>query len=196
MAFWTSALSEPKRQHRFILRLPNLKTSDGTMAYAEYLAKTVGKPSYSISETPHKFLGNTYYYPGTVTWDPVSATIVNAVDPDGNQLLYDALRNSGYLLPDQQDQRVNNNTGEVTDAISTVNKYSALSALGTVQIDELTGQGQILSSWRLKNAFITAAKFGDLDYNGDEVLNIDITFRYDWATYEVGPGLELVRNLE
>ena len=59
MAFWTSAASEPKRQHRFILRLPQLQSTEGG-AYAEYLCKSVTKPSYTISETPHQFLGNTY----------------------------------------------------------------------------------------------------------------------------------------
>ena len=196
MAFWTSPLSEPKRQHRFILRLPNLVDNTNTSAYAEYLAKTVSKPSYTVTDTPHKFLGNTYYYPGTVTWDPVTCTIVNSVDPDGNQLLYDALINSGYLLPDIQNQRVNQNNGSIDQPIRTVNKRAALRALGSVEIDEVSGEGQILCMWHLKNAFITSAKFGDLTYDSDEILNLDITFRYDWATYEVGPGLELVRNLE
>lgn len=195
MAFWTSALSEPKRQHRFILRIPELISGqlEGG-AYAEYLAKSVTKPSYSISEVPHKFLGNTYYFPGTVTWNTVSATIVNSIDPDGNALLYEALLNSGYLKPDIQ--RANVSEGQITGGISTINKRSALDALGSVEIEELTGEGQTVSIWTLKNPFITEAKFGDLDYGSDEVINIEVTFRYDWAEYAIGPGLEIIRNLE
>tara|TARA_Y100000034_G_scaffold136422_1_gene212792 strand:- start:1447 stop:2037 length:591 start_codon:yes stop_codon:yes gene_type:complete len=196
MAFWTSALSEPKRQHRFILRLPELRTSNGESAYAEYLAKTASKPSYSISEVPHKFLGNTFYYPGTVSWEPVTVQLINSIDPDGNQLLYDALSQSGYLMPDLQNLRVNQGDGSIASGIGTVNKRSAQLALGNVEIDELTGEGQVVSIWTLKNAFITSAKFGDLDYGGDELLNIDITFRYDWAAYEQGPGFEIIRNLQ
>ena len=193
MAFWTSAASEPKRQHRFILRLPQLQSTEGG-AYAEYLCKSVTKPSYTISETPHQFLGNTYYYPGTVTWNTVSATIVNSIDPDGNALLYEALVNSGYLKPNLQAERVTE-AGAISSGISTVNKAMALGALGSVSIEELTGEGQVVSIWTLKNPFITEAKFGDLDYAGDDLLNLEVTFRYDWAEYEIGEGLELVRAI-
>ena len=68
MPFWTSALSEPRRAHRFLLTLPNLASLDSAFTYEQYLAKKVSKPSFSISEQAHKFLGNTYYYPGIVTW--------------------------------------------------------------------------------------------------------------------------------
>jgi len=178
MAFWTSANSEPKRQHRFILRLPNLIDVSEEHSYAEYLAKSVTKPSFQVSETPHKFLGNTYYYPGTVEWQTCDAVIVNSLTPDGNKVLYDALMKSGYLLPDQQLDAL------VEGVVGTVNKSSALAALGQVEIDELTGGGDVAGRWKLQNAFITSVKFGDLDYSGDDLLNIDITFRYDWATYD------------
>ena len=121
MPFWNLASSEPKRQHRFTVSFSSLLTTDGK-AYEEYLAKTATIPGYTVSTTTHRFLGNEYYYPGTVTWDEV-----------------------------------------------------------TVQI--------VIGEWRLKNAFITSAKFGNLDYAGDEILNVDIGLRYDWATYVSSPPL-------
>ena len=121
MPFWTSALSEPRRGHRFLLSLPNLVSTNQAFRYEQYLAKTVTKPAYTVSEQAHKFLGNTYYYPGVVEWDPVSATIVNAINPDGNKILYDALVNSGYLKPDVQEAVFNN----PAQAPGTVNKQGA-----------------------------------------------------------------------
>jgi len=185
MPFWTSALSEPRRQHRFLLTLPNLVSEDGEYSYQQYLAKTVTKPSYSVTETPHKFLGNTYYYPGTVEWQTIDATIVNAVNPDGNKILYDALIQSGYLKPDVQED-VFFNTAQ---APGTVNKADSVGALGNVVIEELSGQGGLIGTWVLKNAFLTKATFGNLDYAGDDILNIEMTMRYDWAEYEVGPAV-------
>ena len=128
MPFWTSALSEPRRSHRFLLSLPNLTSADQAFAYEQYLAKSVSKPSFTIGETPHKFLGNTYYYPGSVEWNTVEANIVNAVNPDGNQILYDALLNSGYLIPTSQED-IFFNAGQ---APSTPNKQGAVDALGNV----------------------------------------------------------------
>ena len=190
MAFWTSPLSEPKRKHRFILRLPELITPDGDFAYAEYLAKSVTKPSYTVGTTEHKFLGNTYYYPGAVTWNEVTATIVNSVAPDGNELLYQALQQMGYLKPDIQEDVFLQNL-----PASTPNKQAALAALGQVQFDELSGEGGTLGTWKLNNAFLTNVTFGDLDYAGEDLLDIQMTIKYDWATYDVGLATRALANI-
>ena len=191
MPFWTSALSEPRRTHRFLFSLPGLASKDSKFTYEQYLAKKVTKPSYSITDTSHKFLGNTYYYPGTVTWEPVSATIVNAVSPDGNQILYDALIGSGYLLPEDQLAALN----ATAHRPGTVNKFDAVNTLGNVVIEELNGRGGLIGTWTLNNTFITKANFGELNYDSDDLLNIDIDFRYDWASYKVGPAVAAVTAL-
>ena len=191
MPFWTSALSEPRRAHRFLLSLPNLTSADQSQAYEQYLAKKVTKPSFQVSDQPHKFLGNTYYYPGIVTWQTVSATIVNAVNPDGNKVIYDALTRSGYLRPPSQ-ASVFDTAGQ---APGTINKAAAVRALGNVIIEELNGEGGLIGTWTLENAFITDAKFGDLDYDTDALLNIDLTFRYDWAEYVSGPAVAAATDL-
>ena len=194
MAFWTSPLSEPKRKHRFILRIPDLIVPDGPLrgqSFPEYLAKSVTKPSYTIGTTDHKFLGNTYYYPGAVTWNEVTATIVNSTTPDGNELLYSALQQMGYLKPDIQEEIFNNNLDP-----STPNKAAALATLGQVQFEELSGTGGTLGTWKLQNAFITNVTFGDLDYADEALLDITIQLRYDWATYDVGPASHALNNVQ
>jgi len=183
--FWNAAGSEPKRQHRFLVALGGLKAR-GDHKFVDYLVRTIKTPAYSVSETEHKFLGGTYYYPGTVNWEEVTMTIVNSLEPDGNQLLYDSLLQSGYLLPSEQGAegvgpKINDGTA------GTVAKIQAQAALGLVKIRELNGVGQQVGQWTLKNAWIKSASFGDLDYSGDELLNIDITIRYDWADYKHGP---------
>ena len=185
MPFWTSALSEPKRAHRFLLSLPNLVSPDEGYQYEQYLAKMAKKPSYTINSVEHKFLGNTYYYPGTVTWNSIDVTIVNAINPDGNKLLYDALIGSGYLKPDVQEDVFTN----PSQAPGTINKADSVSALGNVIIQELSGQGGLVGEWTLNNAFILSATFGDLDYASDDILNIDISMQYDWAEYVPGPAV-------
>jgi len=184
MAFWNLASSEPKRQHRFLVNFSSLLTSDGN-AYQQYLAKTCVIPGYTVSSTTHRFLGNEYHYPGTVTWDEVTVDIVNAVDPDGNDLLMNALAQSGYLAPDRQQEAYES----ARQAVGTVNKTNAQDAIGDVVIRQLDGEGSVIGTWSLRNAFITAAKFGNLDYAGDDILNVNITIKYDWATYDSSPPL-------
>jgi hypothetical protein len=185
MAFWSEALSEPKRQHRFLLQMPMLgvdreNNNEPKSAYVQYLAKTVSKPAYTLGVTEHKFLGNTFHYPGAVTWDEVSATIVNSVEPNGDEMLYRALYQAGYYDPSDQSAYFLDNTGKP----GTPNKAFSQRALGLVEIIELNGAGEQIDSWLLNNAFITNVKFGDLDYSGEELLNVEMTFRYDWATFK------------
>ena len=184
--FWNAAGSEPKRQHRFLVSIGGLKAR-GDDKFVDYLVRTIKTPAYSVSETEHKFLGGTYYYPGSVNWEEVTMTIVNSLEPDGNALLYDALLQSGYLLPREQGDagvgpKINDGTA------GTVAKSQALGALGTIKIRERNGIGYEVGEWTLANAWIKSASFGDLDYSGDELLNIDITLRYDWAEYKIGPN--------
>ncbi len=191
MAFWSQANSEPRRAHRFLLNLPNLATDDNRLSYQQYLCRTVTKPSYTISETEHKFMGNTYYYPGAVTWNTVQANIVNAVDPDGNAILMAALYRSGYVDPEQARAFFGGGDAGGTDlesSLGTPNKAAALAALGPVIIRELNGEGLTIGKWELKNPFITNATFGDLDYAAEDLLNMEITFRYDYAVYFPSDG--------
>jgi hypothetical protein len=68
----------------------------------------------------------------------------------------------------------------------------AVDALGNVVIHELSGQGGLVGEWTLENAFITDAKFGDLNYENDNLLNISLTIQYDWAEYTAGPAIAAV----
>ena len=185
MAFWNLPSSEPRRAHRFLLNFPLLTGAEGQQTNVQYLAKTVTKPSYTISETEHKFLGNTYYYPGAVTWETVSATLVNAVQPDGNELLMRALFKSGYFDPTDQAGFFGSGAsqGGIGIGPGTPNKASAMLATGDVLIREIDGAGLEIGIWTLKNPWVTNAKFGDLDYASEDLLNIELTLRYDWAMY-------------
>jgi len=188
MPFWTDALSEPKRAHRFFLEIPGLigPNQEQKFTYAKYLAKSVTKPGYTIGTATHKFLGNTYYYPGSVEWNEITAVIVNSINPDGNQLLMNALTGMGYLMPDVQEQVITS-----TQLPGTVNKADAAQQLGVVTIVEVNGEGGEVARWELNNTFITNAAFGDLNYDSDtELLNITIGMRYDWATYTSGPAVD------
>ena len=185
--FWNIAASEPKRQHRFIVNFPSLVSANGE--YQKYLAKAATKPGFTVSTTEHKFLGNTYYYPGTVTWDEVTITLINSITPDGNELFYEALIGSGYLRPNEQGDAF-----QLGEPVGTINKFDALGALGGVTIREVDGSGFAVGDWELKNAFITGVKFGDLDYTSGDLLNIEVTIRYDWATYSIGSGALIDAN--
>lgn len=174
--FWTDATLEPKRGYRFLVTLGNMP------AGATYYVKSVSKPGLKISAKEHMYLGHKFHYPGLVTWDPnpISIKLVDPVSPDASQNLSAIIQASGYVVP------------KFSSMVTTMSKGAAVGALGTVvikQINESHGlQGQnggvAVETWTLNNAFLEGVKFGDMDYSKEELTEIEVMIRYDWATLE------------
>jgi len=179
-AFWNDKTVEPKRQYRFKLQLGNVE---------EWIVKSVSRPNFSITETPHQYINHTFYYPGRVEWQTTSFTIVDPVNPDATGKMMALLMASGYRFP------VN------PDGIRTVSKEEAVEAMGSMNISMFgTGAGEAamaghntgtagakeIESWKLWNPWIQSVNFGDLAYDGDELTNIEVTVRYDYATWTPG----------
>jgi len=176
--FWNNASMEPKRSHRFLVEfdLPNQQS-------AQIYATSAGKPSYELGETTHTFLGQNFYYPGRVSWAPVAISLVDSATPDFDALLQILIQASGYVTPDQI-----SNTGNVDNA-RTPNKFDAVTALVSVKIKELDGAGSTLGEWILNNAWVQSVSFSELNYGSEELMTVNVSFRYDWATYNSTPGV-------
>lgn len=172
MAFWSDAQGgEPKRAYRWILDV------DGIQAYT---IKKVSKPSFSISESEHQFINHTYYYPGRVSWNTISFTLVDPINPDISAALIKKIQASGYKP-----------AGKETDT-KTMNKKDSTAALGEIKIEQLNSDGTPVETWTLKNAWIKDVKFGDLDYSSDDMIEVEVEIRYDYATCDTtfgGTGL-------
>ena len=173
MTFWQDPSLEPKRAYRFLLSVAGENN-----VIPQFLISKVNKPGFDISESEHKYLNHTFYYPGRVTWTEVSFTIVDVISSvsNGTQAVMKMLQTSGYKLP-------------VDDGVTeTVSKAKSVRALGTVTIHQIDSDGIIVEDWVLNNAWIKTAKFGDLDYGSEEMQNVEITLKYDNAYINIYQG--------
>lgn len=76
---------------------------------------------------------------------------------------------SGYTVPSSNGR-------------ATMSKEKATAALGDITIITLAADGTSpLETWTLKNSFIKDAKFGELDYESDDLTTVDLEIRYDYA---------------
>jgi hypothetical protein len=182
MPFWSTnfgedpTLKDPKRKFRFTVEFQGIAAAIGGAVM--WYAKTVSKPAFQIAASEHKYLNHTFYYPGSVTWQDVSVTLVDPVDPDMAATLSDIVVQSGYSPPAD------------TTALSTMSKAKAAGALGTVIITQIDSDGKPLETWTLWNSFITEVKYGDLEYGGDDLSEMSVTLKYDWARIETaGPSV-------
>ena len=169
--FWAGANLEPKRQHRWLLTMAGVPA---------FVVKTVSKPAFTVNPTEHKYFGHTFYYPGNVTWNPVEVKLVDPVDPDTSKSLQTILYNSGYNPPDERLEFSD-------DGIFTLSKQQAVNALGGIVTLQQLGTrnnkpNSILETWDMHNPWIEKVTFGSLDYTSDNMVDIDLTIRYDYAT--------------
>lgn len=177
--FWSSTSLEPKRQFRFMI---GLQPGDDNVEL-KFAAKSADRPSYTIGETEHRFFNHTFYYPGRLNWNTVSITLVDSVTPGSTEQLYKYLATIGIANP----------TDANAATLTTITKQTATSGLGSVYIRELgskpgdaaaNADTYVLGEWELKNAFITEVNFGSHSYDSDDMVEITLTIRYDWAVYE------------
>ena len=160
MAFWTDPTTEPKRAYRWIMLIGGIP---------QWLLKKTGKPSFTVSKTTHKYINHSFHYPGKVEWQPISVTLADPVNPDASKTMTNILQASGYHLPTDPDD------------ISTISKAGAIAALGAVKIIQVGAEGETVEEWSLRNAWVSDAKFGELDYDSDEMTNVEIELTYDYA---------------
>ena len=101
------------------------------------------------------------------------------MQPDATQSLYSIIKEAGYVLP--QDVAAS------PEGKKTITKADMVRALAEVRIDTIGpgGANDIVESWTLNNAQITSVNFDSLDYTSDEILNVQIGLKYDWAELNV-----------
>ena len=168
MAFWTSeaqlSTKDPKRSFRFRVQFDGL-----IVGPIVWFAKKVTKPNFTITDTTHSFLNHNFYYPGRVEWQEISMTLVDPVSVDAVRNTNVMIQNAGYRVP------------RTPEEYETMSKGKAKTAMGPVEIVQMDSNGNALETWKLKNSFIKSVQYGELAYEDDNLTEIELGLRYDWA---------------
>ena len=177
MAFWTNNTgADPKRNFRFKIMIDGLQGEQQGMIW---WAKKVTKPNFSVTEGKHSFLNHTYYWPGRVEWQTVTMTLVDPVDIENGEgtvkMLNQCFQDAGYLP-----------LGGPGEDLKTQSRKKFKDNLGYVQIVQIDADGKALETWTLENAFIKKITYGELDYENDDLTQMEVEFRYDYAYCEYG----------
>jgi len=176
--FWTTAGVDPKRKYRFTVQI-SAGAATGTELEAIaplWFAKTVDKPEITVNTADVNFMQHKFYFPGTVEWNEISLTLTDPIVPDVAGATVKMLQAAGYLGPQ----------GATKGPIEL--KSIAKAKSFKVIITQVDAEGTTKEHWTLNNAFITKLGFGDLDYSSEDLSEITMTFRYDWATVETSTG--------
>ena len=161
MSYWSDPNLEPKRAYRWIVEVGGIEA---------WTAKKVSKPSFTVTESTHTYLNHKFYYPGRVEWNTINLTLVDPLQPDSAAQIMAIISASGYQVPENM------------NSLQTMSKKDAIAALGNpFRITQLDSTGGSMETWELANPWIKDVKFGELDYESDDMLEIELEIRYDYA---------------
>lgn len=143
---------EPKMQNRFLMYVEGIPS---------FLVRTSGRPSFTNGEVVLDHINVERVVKGKTRWQSLDITLYDPVVPSGAQAVMEWLRLHHESV-----------TGR--DGYSDFYKKDiTLNTLGPV--------GDKVEEWTLKGAFIMDGDFGSLDWSAEDVTEISLTLRYDYA---------------
>jgi hypothetical protein len=151
--FWNRAYSwEPKKQHQFIMAI------DGIPAY---LIKSSAKPSIANGEITLDHINVQRYVKGKSVWSNITVSLYDPIVPSAAQAVMEWIR-------------LHHESATGRDGYSSFYKKE-------IKLRQLSPLGEIIEEWILHGTYITDANFGSLDWSTEDIVNIELTLRYDWA---------------
>ena len=146
---------EPKLKNRFIMEI------DGIPAY---LVKTMARPSIAFDEVVLDHINTKRYVKGKASWQAITVSLYDPIVPSGAQAVNEWIRLHH-------------------ESVTGVDGYSS-EYKKDITFNLLSPNGEKIEQWIIKGAFLTAANFQDLDFASNEVVDIELTIRYDYAILE------------
>ena len=160
--FWKESTLSPTRRRNFKVSL----TISEKLGDVWFWAKTVSKPSIDVSVGEYQLINHTLKYPGLVTWNDITVTMVDTGSK--TKELYELFKLGGYEFPDGDQKGLVKTIGGLNTHVLTIEQYG----------DKIDTP---IEKWQCANAFIKSANFGELDYSSDDFVEIEVVFSYDWA---------------
>ena len=147
---------EPITKRRFVLAIEGIDA---------YLVKTAGRPSYTTEEVAIPWINSTRYIAGKTKFETIDVALHESIAPSGAQQVMEWIRLT-------------------FESVSGRGGYADFYKRD-IQIKLLDPVGTVVQLWDLKGAWLTSAKFDDLDYGSEsDLTEIALTIRYDNAVLQ------------
>lgn len=146
---------EPLRKNRWLIRFPS------DLGLQEWWMSSAARPHIKQSDTEIQFLNTSTYVVGRYTWETITVSLRDPIGPSASQAVMEWVR--------LQSESVTGRQG-----------YAA-GYKRDVEIEMLDPTGVVVSKWILKNTMCTDVDFGDLQYSSDDLADIKMVLRFDYA---------------
>ena len=146
---------EPLRKNRWLMRFP------ADLGIQEWWLKTASRPKITQEGKAIEFLNTETYVVGRYKWDEIQVTLRDPIGPSASQAVMEWVRLHSESVTGRQGYAA----GYKRD----------------VELEMLDPTGVVVSKWILKNTMVTSADFGNLDYSSDDLSEITLGLRFDYA---------------
>jgi hypothetical protein len=141
---------EPKRKHRWIFAIEGIDA---------FLVKKAARPGFTMGSKEIPWINTTRYISSKLKFDTMSVDLHDPIAPSGAQQVMEWIRTHH-------------------ESVSGRSGYADFYKRD-IQLKMLDPIGTVVELWDIKGAFIEGAKFGDVDYGGDDVVTVSLTLRFD-----------------
>ena len=146
---------EPLRKNRWLMRFPS------DLGIQEWWLQSANRPKITQQEKEIPFLNTSTYVIGRYQWETIQISLRDPIGPSASQAIMEWVRLHSESITGRQGYAA----GYKRD----------------VELEMLDPTGVVVQKWILKNTMCTTADFGDLSYDSDDLANITLTFRFDYA---------------
>ena len=146
---------EPLRKNRWLFRFPS------DLGIMEFWVSKAKRPSLKQAEKEIQFLNTSTWVVGRYTWEEIQITLRDPIGPSASQAVMEWIRLHSESVTGRQGYAA----GYKRD----------------IELEMLDPTGVVVQKWVLKNCMATNCDFGDLDYNQDDLAEIQLTIRFDYA---------------
>ena len=146
---------EPLKRNRWLFRFP------ADLGIQEWWLTSASRPSIKQNETPIDFLNTKTWVVGKYEWESINVVLKDPIGPSASQAVMEWIRLHSESVTGRQGYAA----GYKRD----------------VELEMLDPTGVVVSKWILKNVMCTTANFGDLNYSTDDLADITLTLRFDYA---------------
>jgi len=191
--FWNNKGANPKRKFRFKIELTHPKWDSGNKHI--WYAKSCTAPSVEVTSVEHMWSDHVFNFPGRAKWGDVEMVLIDAAG--GGDGPADAAVSQVVSTPNTVDSfsgvlkafgynMASGMGGTLATDYATISRNDIQNM--NVVISALDDEGLTIEKWTLNRAFPTAFKFGDWDYSSDDIREMSITWKYDWASVDGLPN--------
>lgn len=146
---------EPLKKNRWLFRFPS------DLGIQEWWMTSASRPSITQRDVEIPFLNTSTWVLGRYTWETIEVNLRDPIGPSATQAVMEWVRLHSESVTGRQGYAA----GYKRD----------------VEIEMLDPTGVTVQKWVLKNCMVTNVNFGDLNYDSDDLANISMTLRFDYA---------------